>query len=198
MPQKVIKFKGINRDINEYYTSGECEELINLRPKANGGLSVVKPKKEIYNLIAYEQYYEHTFSDNRNQIAVLNGEVMWVNSPKGKVYVTKEFVGKKIAISFAGNVMIVYCNEDLTQSVFKFEDGAYEKYIVNLRPITDISIESDWSTSEAKKAVFSVLMDGASATVAEVNAALANAESGFYAKYERTLRSSNIRMHIRT
>jgi hypothetical protein len=187
MPQKVIKFKGINRDINEYYTSGECEELINLRPKANGGLSVVKPKKEIYNLIAYEQYYEHTFSDNRNQIAVLNGDVMWVNSPKGKVSVTKEFVGKKIAISFAGNVMIVYCNEDLTQSVFKFEDGAYEKYIVNLRPITDISIESDWSTSEARKAIFLVLMDGTSATVAEVNAALANAESGFYAKYQNGL-----------
>lgn len=187
MPQKVIKFKGINRSINEYYTAGECEELVNLRHKANGGFHVVKPKAEIYNFIAYEQFYEHTFGEYKNQIAVLNGEVLWVNSPKGKVSVTKEFVGKKIAISFAGNVMIVYCNEDLTQSVFKFEDGAYEKYIVNLRPITDISIESDWSTSQASKAVFSVLMDGASATVAEVNAALANAESGFYAKYQNGL-----------
>lgn len=186
MPQKVIKFKGINRDINEYYTSGECEELINLRPKANGGLSVVKPKKEIYNLIAYEQFYEHEFSNNSNQIAVLNGEVLWLNSPNGKVSVTKEFVGKKIDISFAGNVMIVYSNEEKKQDVFKFQNGSYKWYDIKLRPITNIDVSYDvlidvnTENPDANGEMFSI-------TTEQANSLLSLAVSSFYNSYPNGL-----------
>ena len=44
MPQKVLKFTGINRQVNEFQSNGACEELINLR-SVNGGLRVIKPKR---------------------------------------------------------------------------------------------------------------------------------------------------------
>ena len=79
MPQKVLKFTGINRIVNEYQNSGACEELINLRPEIVGSTKVVKPKDVLYeNLIyPYEIFYIHSFGDTNNEIACWNGTVWW-------------------------------------------------------------------------------------------------------------------------
>lgn len=68
MPQKVLKFTGINRRVNEFQAAGACEELINIRPTVTG-LEVVKPKKIKFEDVAYD-IYNHTFSSYSNFIGV--------------------------------------------------------------------------------------------------------------------------------
>lgn len=61
MPQKVLKFTGINRSSNEFQNNGACEELINIRPSIANS-RVVKPKT-----IKFENtnatVYNHVFAD---------------------------------------------------------------------------------------------------------------------------------------
>lgn len=141
MPQKVIRFKGINRKINEYHTSGECEELINLRPDINGGLSVVRSKSIWRASVNYDKMYEHAFGDTYNQITVSGGTVEWINTKNGIPQVlTDDFAGQEVEISSAGNVLVIYSEEDNSQLVFKFEDGKYKEYLVSIKQITGVSI----------------------------------------------------------
>ena len=73
MPQKVIKFGGINRRVNEFDGVGSCEELINLRPGVGGGLSVVKLKNTISKYgVPYKYFYEHSFGNVTNFIVITN------------------------------------------------------------------------------------------------------------------------------
>ena len=110
MPQKVLKFRGINRMVNEFNSAGECEELINLRPEIGGGYRVVKPKSIKTSGVEYVSFHEHTFGEVYNQIAVTStGAVVWVN-PKtgGPITITKEadVDETKIAEALTGGMKI--------------------------------------------------------------------------------------------
>lgn len=130
MPQKVIRLKGINRAISEFQTSGECEELINVRIDAGGSCTIVKPKSIIADEVRYIKLHEHSFGSTQNLIAITyNGEVVLVDKEgNGHSTITKEYIGKDIDVSSAGNVLVVFCKEENSQLVFKFEDGVYSKH----------------------------------------------------------------------
>lgn len=130
MPQKVIKFTGINRAISEFQTSGECEELINVRIDTNGSCTIVKPKSIISDEVRYIKLHEHSFGSTQNLIAITyNGEVVLVDKEgNGHSTITDEYIGKDIDVSSAGNVLVVFCKEENSQLVFKFEDGVYSKH----------------------------------------------------------------------
>lgn len=130
MPQKVIRLKGINRAISEFQTSGECEELINVRIDSGGSCTIVKPKSIIADEVRYIKLHEHSFGSTQNLIAITyNGEVVLVDKEgNGHSTITKEYIGKDIDVSSAGNVLVVFCKEENSQLVFKFEDGVYSKH----------------------------------------------------------------------
>ena len=134
MPQKVLKFTGINRMVNEYQNSGACEELINLRPEA-GGYSVIKNKKTVKSNISYSSYYIHSFGAKNNTIYVDNG-VVYTLSSKGPISITKTFEQKKgVSVTFAGNVMLVYCEETSSQEAFKYEGESYKPNDIDIKQI---------------------------------------------------------------
>lgn len=181
MPQKVIKFKGINRKINEFQTYGECEELINLRPDANGGQSVVKPKHVSIPDVQYDAFYEHVFGDVNNQIAVEDGYVYMLPN----IFISDDFTGKKVKISSAGNVLVIYCEEEKRQLIFKFEDDEYKPYDVIVPQIKDVEITYRLSDPipeysvvadiDSGEAFSSALQKAASAFAAEHNGGLCGA-----------------------
>lgn len=140
MPQKVIKFTGINRKVNEFQGSGACEELINLRPTIVGGHSVVRPKKAIESDIDYESIYEHSFGNTYNRIAVTHGgRIVWVNGNNSLI--TSDFIGdKSIEFSSAGNVLVIYSESKKEQRVFKFEDEEYKSFDVLTSTIEDVTV----------------------------------------------------------
>lgn len=141
MPQKVVKFTGINRIVNEFQNSGECEELINLRPAVGGGHHIVRSKRKVKEAVNYDEIHEHTFGDTYNQIVVTDGAIAWINDKNNTAgTVTNAFAGKSVSISTAGNVVVVYCEEDKRQLVFKFEDGRYVAYEVAMKPITNARV----------------------------------------------------------
>lgn len=181
MPQKVIKFKGINRMINEFQTSGECEELINLRPQLNGGHRVVKSKSITRHSVPYEKIYEHSFGNFRNQIAInTNGAIDWIDESGTVGAVTEEFIGKSIDVSTAGNVVVFYAS-DGKQLVFKFEDGSYQKYSASL-PSIDISVQLNDFTASVTHTGESV-----NNTLSESQETLTSAFSSFYNTYPHGL-----------
>lgn len=141
MPQKVIKFTGINRKVNEYQSSGACEELINIRPNVNGNCSVVKDKYVYGDSISYEYVYKHSFGNIDNIILVNDGNVLYKPNSGKPVGITSEFAGKNgVEISSAGNVLVIYNKEEDKQVVFKFEDEKYVSYNINPRQITNVEI----------------------------------------------------------
>lgn len=184
MPQKVIKFTGINRKVNEFQNSGACEELINLRPDINGGHKVIRPKSAIRNNVQYDSVYEHTFGDTYNKIVVSNGTVMWLEDDGSQTVITGKYANNGVSVSYAGNVLIVYCEREKEQLVFKFEDGEYKSYDINIKPITDVEINYAYS-SETLTASNSAVADDS--TVESFNDALQKAASGFYSKFPNGL-----------
>lgn len=182
MPQKVIKFKGINRDVNEFQTSGECEELINLRPKIGGGHRVVRPKGVIRTGVPYVRLYEHTFGDVCNQIAVTeDGSVDWISKDGSIANLTRAFTSSELSISSAGNILLIYCAEDNTQLAFKFENNAYADYSVSV-PIIKLSVSL---TDFAASATYT--SDSVTGTLAEGRDVLSKAYSNFYNGYPHGL-----------
>lgn len=180
MPQKVIKFTGINRKVNEFQGSGACEELINLRPGIGGGTHVIKPKKIEEGNVDYEQFYIHSFGDTRNRIAVtIDGRVLWVN---GNKTITSDFVGlplepagEAIEISSAGNVLVIYSRIYKEQRVFKFENGEYVGFNIIATPIEDAEIVYNYNSSAP--ASYEVDFDTNQA------ATLTRAVGGFYSEF---------------
>lgn len=183
MPQKVIKFSGINRNINKFNGSGECEELINMRPVPEGGHRVIRHKKSVEQGVGYNQFIEHAWGEYYNQIIVDDGAVYWHNSPNGTTLISNEFERMDVSISFAGNVLMVYCEEVKKQLVFKFEDGEYKGYNMSIKPITDVEVRYDYNA---------VYPAGSSANVEGSNEAgyedaLSRASSSFYTTYPHGL-----------
>lgn len=131
MPQKVVKFTGINRAVNEFQASGACEELINLRPDVGGGFKIAKKKEIFLEDVQFDDFLVHEFGDTSNHIYTQNGVVYWLNGDES-VALTEEFIGKTVAVSFAGNVIYIYCEDDKKSAVLKFNDDKYEEYKLNL------------------------------------------------------------------
>ena len=181
MPQKVLKFTGINRKVNEFQGSGACEELINLRPEFGGGHRVVKPKKVTKKTANYKLIYEHTFGAVYNQIVVAdNGVVWWIDSENRINSLTTEFVGHDVEISSAGNVLVIYCEDTKKQLVYRFKNEQYEKYNIQLKPITNAEIAYAAGTT-----YHTVTADDDSAGA--LNSALQKAASGFHQIYPNGL-----------
>lgn len=184
MPQKVIKFTGINRKVNEFQGSGACEELINLRPTISGGHHVVKPKRIEIESVDYDGIYEHAYGSIYNRLAIIDGVVKWINPKQGEsVTITDKFSGKAVSISHAGNVLVVYCEETKEQEVYKFESETYTLYNVSILPITSVEVGYTYDTS--LPASNTAIADDSS--VEACNAALHKAASGFYGKYPNGL-----------
>ena len=129
MPQKVLNFTGINRKVNEFYSQGACEELINIRPSVGGGHKLVKPKATAKDNFDYVLFYEHIYGDVSNQIGVKSdGTVDWINPQDSPAKTIIKFSSSNVSISHVNNVVVLYNYDDNTQSAFKFKDGEYTKY----------------------------------------------------------------------
>ena len=127
MPQKVLKFTGINRKVNEYQNSGACEELINLRPEVGGGHKIIKPKNAIRSNVPYSAFYEHSFGDTYNHIAVSGSSLLWINSPEGEKKIV-DLASADVSFSSAGNILVVYCRDKKKQYAYKFLDKEYKDF----------------------------------------------------------------------
>ena len=184
MPQKVIRFNGINRKVNEFQNSGACEELINLRPGMEGGCRVVRPKHIEQTSVPYDKIYEHTFGDTYNQIVVTtDGLIQWINPKEGGIKtITEDFKTSDVELTFAGNVMVAYSRVENKQLVFKFEKNKYASYDVTFPHITHVDIDNVFSTDTY---FYDVIADDT--TVAGMNDALAKAASGYNSKYKHGL-----------
>lgn len=189
MPQKVLKFSGINRKINEFQSSGGCEELINLRPSIEGGYRVVRNKHIHMEDVRYSAFYEHRFGDTYNVIVVtVGGEIRWINKYGVSTLITNAFSGKPVTVSSAGNVIVIYCEEEKLQLVYKFENGSYNKYDVNINQITDVEVIYSYNHDYPNRN--SAIADDSS--VEAYNDAMHKAASGFYDVYPNGLCGASI------
>lgn len=179
MPQKVIKFTGINRNTNKFNGSGECDELINLRPVPSGGHRVIRHKKVVEQAIGYDRLIEHAWGEYYNQITTEGGVVYWHNSPNGDMVITDEFERYDVSISFAGNVLMIYCKEAKKQLVFKFEDGGYKESTVIIDPIKAIKV--NYGRTSRLQDLHSVTVEDN--TEGAYNDAMIRAASGYYGEF---------------
>jgi hypothetical protein len=145
MPQKVIRLKGINRAINEFSSTGECEELINLRPDIGGGLKVVKPKVIRKNNVSYNAIYEHSFGSTKNLIVYVaeDSSLAWIKDGQ-YVAIDNNLRANKLKFSSAGNVLVIYIEEDKRQLVYKFENGEYVSFGIEVNLITDTRVSYNY------------------------------------------------------
>lgn len=188
MPQKVIKFKGINRVINEFQTSGECEELINLRPDVYGGHKVIRQKKVLEANVDYDSIYEHTYGEVYNRLAITDGVITWIKDNGDKIEISSDFHGNKVSLSSAGNVLVIYCEDEKRQAVYKFEDNEYKPYNVFFNQITDAEIWYEYNPSNPVSNAVSI--EGLDAN--SFNETINKAASGFYAKYPNGLCGASV------
>lgn len=138
MPQKVLKFTGINRRVNEFQAAGACEELINIRPTVTGA-QVMKNKKVLNSEAnGYKSIVEHNFGSTSNLIALTESDVMWVRKD-GTIVQTVLSNVTAISVATAGNVIVVVMS-DKEQKSFRFLDGKYEEYATEI-PSVKISVE---------------------------------------------------------
>lgn len=175
MPQKVLRFSGINRRINEFNGSGACEEMINLRPEAQGGYRAIKNKQRHKLVESLKCIYEHKFGDVSNLIQFAAG---WVNWYDGFIVrgITDEFKGMDdVTFSSAGNVLVIYSAKNKKQLVYKFENNSYEKYKVIFPRINSVTIGSGSAKS------YSIKADENSSGA--MNAAMLKAASSFGERY---------------
>lgn len=181
MPQKVLKFTGINRKVNEFQNTGACEELINLRPDIDGACRVVKDNVVYIEDAQYDLFIEHSWGNHSNHIAIDGGVVKWVNTPSGAARrITDTFQGKKITVSTAGNILVVYCESQKQQEVFRFKDDEYKTFEISVGP--KISAEIAYAYGVATN---SAAAEDTSAGA--YNEAMQKVASGFNQKYPNGL-----------
>lgn len=178
MPQKILKFTGINRNVSEFNSIGACEELINIRPTANG-LKIVKDKNIlVVNANRYKFLVEHQFGATQNFIAATNSDVKWV-SLSGEEKMTL-LTGSAEEITTAGNVVLIKCS-DGSQPVFKFENGTYKEFNMTI-PAISLSVELNDFSASVKYESATVTK-----TIGEAKELLANGFSKFYNEYPHGL-----------
>lgn len=148
MPQKVLKFNGINRRSNEYSGPGACEELVNLRPTVFG-LEVVKNKAKKFQNIDYNIYC-HTFGSKTLFIGVSlvpSGRafsIVLVDEEGNATEIdTVAAYNKDYDISFLGNKVIFYHSG--TQHVYAYKEDKYIK--VSAAVPDDLKITFEYNRS---------------------------------------------------
>lgn len=178
MPQKILRFTGINRNVSEFNGAGACEELINIKPSASG-LKIVKDKSILAaNANRYKFLVEHQFGATQNFIAATDSAVKWV-SISGEEIMTL-LTRSADEITTAGNVVLIKCS-DGSQPVFKFENETYEEYNMTI-PAISLSVElSDFSASVKYESAT------VTKTLNEAKTLLANGFSKFYNEYPHGL-----------
>lgn len=184
MPQKVLKFTGINRKVNEFENSGACEELLNLRPEIGGGHRIVKDKVPVLKNISYRSLYEHSFGDTSNWIVTDNdGAVLWLKEDGTTIPVTYEleYEGNAVEVCSAGNVLLAYSEALGEQRAFKFEDGEYRSYNFTLKQLKSANIEY------ASYAAYTTVATADDDSVAAYDAALQKAASIFNSEHPNGL-----------
>lgn len=139
MPQKAIRFKGINRKVNEFQSSGECEELVNMRPTGSG-LEIVRPKQTKLTGVDYD-VYNHVFADKSLLIGVLpeNNFEIYLIDEDGDRTLIDEFAGSgpDYSVAFLGNQLLVYHNAELR--AYAYQGGRYERVDASVPDDLDIS-----------------------------------------------------------
>lgn len=185
MPQKVLRFTGINRKVNEFQNSGACEELINLRPEPSGGLRVVRNKHIKEENVQYDMFYEHAWGSDSNDIISVNGVVSWMNAEKDTPQtVTDKYEGKTVELSSAGNVLVIYCREDNSQSVYRYKNDKYEEYAVAINMIRSTLVDYVGTSAIAGA---QIEPESEKPSVSELNASLLDATTRFYAEHPNGL-----------
>lgn len=138
MPQKVLKFTGINRKVNEFQNAGACEELINVRPSVYG-LEVVKPKIKKFSDIKYD-VYNHVFGDKSIFIGVSVGSTISISiiNDNGAIDSIDSFEssGTEYDISFLANRILLY--NGLTLRVYEYRDNEYVRVEVGIPDNFDV------------------------------------------------------------
>ena len=184
MPQKVIKFAGINRRVNEFQNIGACEELVNLRTDVNSSLHVTKPKRVVRVTTSLAFLHEHSWGDKNNLIGVTNsGNLVLIKDNGEDLPIFKDFSTSNITISHAGNTLVAYNADDNKQVVFKFEDDRYKTITLDLPVIKDISVSYTYQSNNPARGY--ALPE--EATAAGFNAAMTKAASMFYTNYNNGL-----------
>ena len=125
MPQKILKFTGINRRVNEFQGSGTCEELINLRP-TDAGYEVVRPKKIKFQDVDYD-VYNHVFADKSLFVGVVPGSTfeVFLIADDGSRTEVDVFQGSdtEYSIVFLGNKMVI-SNYNVVRC-YSYKNGSY-------------------------------------------------------------------------
>ena len=184
MPQKVLRFTGINRKSNEFNSQGTCEELVNLRPEVSG-FSVVKPKKELPSMGSYSFIYEHSFGATNNIIAVTkNGNVVVVGDDENTIMtIENEDV---VSFSSSGNVVLIYCENNKKQYALKYNEGKYEPYDIILKQINGVNVNYKYDADIENYVVNGIYVEGSvdeRATSDAINASMSSAISALNSKY---------------
>lgn len=174
MPQKVLKFAGINRAVNEFQAAGACEELVNLRPSAYG-LNCVRKKKVLIGTAAdeYKFIVEHSFGSESNFLAATADSVIWIekDGTHRQTIISSVNVSN---ISYAGNVVVITMS-DGAQKTFRFLEDSYQNYATVVPSIRLSVALSDFTASAF----------GSRANLDDIGVsreALSNAMSLFYKK----------------
>ena len=178
MPQKVLRFTGINRKVNEFEGTGNCEELINLRPSRTG-FKIVRQKSPTAKLVNFSAVTEHKFGATENMLAITDSAVKWVDKNGVEKQTLSDTDGAK-DISCAGNVIVI-TRQDKAQKVFKFEDNTYSEYSVSV-PSIKMWVDLDKTLADDKKftTYASHTNSETSIDAAPARGTLASAYSNFY------------------
>ena len=146
---------------------------------------MIRPKMVTEYGVPYSKIYDHQFGEFYNKIAVTtDGVVLWTNPKNGSVVeITRSFIGKNVEISYAGNVIVVYCASEKKQEVYKFEKDTYKSYDVAIKPITEAIVVCGYDSSNPAKNT--AIADSSASE--SLNDALSKAASGFYSKYPNGL-----------
>lgn len=168
MPQKVLKFTGINRKVNEFQATGACEELINLRPEVGGGLSIVKPKVVMRPNVSYMNVYEHSWGDTMNLIYVdTDNSVSWFSSDN--VIVPLSQGEGEVCLSSAGNVLVIYYKGSNTQYVYEYKDEDYIK--IKSKPTKiELSVDMEYNVSNPAKVESQINIDSTESASSDLQA----------------------------
>jgi hypothetical protein len=152
MPQKVLRFTGINRKVSEFQSNGACEELINVRPTATG-VEVVKPKKELFGNVEYD-IYTHSFGNTSNFIGIKHEQdvfEMYLVSNAGSLSLIAEIPsnGPEYSIAFIGNQILFSHNTYLY--AFDYKDNKYERFDAAVPDDLDISYTVSYGYGYSKE-----------------------------------------------
>ena len=179
MPQKVLRFAGINRQVNEFQGSGACEELINIRPHSTGLKVIRKKKVTCHSANTMRSLVEHKFGANENLLAIREGSVSWIDaSGAEKQTLLNGYDAENI--SCAGNAIVIKLS-DGDQKVFKFLNGSYSEYSVSI-PLINMSVQLN-----SFGAMESYTDPAPTNTLESVRATLSSAYSKFYNSYAHGL-----------